>query len=77
MILPLVLWAAAADAFIAPSSMRNIPSRGATEAPELDDADGAQQGAEVVDRYHSIICRVELREGLPEVLQGRHGDSDV
>ena len=39
MILPLVLWAAAADAFIAPSSIRKVPSRGATEAPGLDDAD--------------------------------------
>jgi len=39
MILQLVLWAAAADAFIAPSSIRKVPSRGATEAPGLDDAD--------------------------------------
>ena len=39
MILPLVLWAAAADAFLAPSPIRKVPSRGATEAPELDPAD--------------------------------------
>ena len=39
MILPLVLWAAAADAFLAPSPIRKVPSRCATEAPELDDAD--------------------------------------
>ena len=30
---------AAADAFLAPSPIRKVPSRGATEAPELDDAD--------------------------------------
>ena len=39
MILPLIMLGAVADAFIAPSSIRKVPSRGATEAPGLDDAD--------------------------------------
>ena len=39
MILPVVLVLTAADAFLAPSPIRKVPSRGATEAPELDDAD--------------------------------------
>merc|ERR1712097_116032 len=38
MILLLVLWAAA-DAFVATPRVRTVTSRGATEAPELDDAD--------------------------------------
>ena len=39
MILPVVLVLTAADAFLAPSPIRKVPSRRATEAPELDDAD--------------------------------------
>ena len=43
MILLLIMLGAVADAFIAPSSIRQVPSRGATEAPGLDDARPAEK----------------------------------